>query len=123
MNTTINHEKLGQCRVLLEVDLNDGKCFKFVESWKVKRTKSRWNNWRTETEEYWVDVRSDSRYGSKRGVSKPHYYALWGNHQNEYTMGVTKITTPSGSNVRTFSSASKKFFELIKASENMTFSE
>jgi len=119
MESTINHPNLGLCKVLLETTLNNGKCFKFIESWKLKSVKSSWKSWRMEVDEKWIDVRYDSRYRSNK--PKPHYYVLWGNSHDIENMGLTKITTPKGTNVRSFSSASKKFFELIKATENMTF--
>lgn len=113
---TIEHENLGTCKVHLEVTLNNGKCFKFVESRKFPRevNVSRYG-WSTET--VWIDIRLDKRRKS------PHYYALWGNTQDDQRMGCTKLTTSKGSNVRSFSSASKKFFELVNTSEKMTFSK
>lgn len=110
----IQHEKLGTCKVHLEVTLNNGKCFKFVES-QMYPTEVNTSRWSWETKTVWRDSRHDLRR------KNPHYYALWGNTQDDWRMGCTKITTQKGANVRSFSSASKKFFELVKASEKMTF--
>ena len=115
MVNQIEHEKLGKCKVLLEVNLNNGKCFKFVEAYNVKKTKTYWDRRRWgRTEDIWLDSKLDGR------TKRPHYYALWGNTQNESTMGVTKITTKGGNNPSP-SKAPSYFFELVNASENMTF--
>jgi hypothetical protein len=110
----IEHENLGTCKVHLEVSLNNGKCFKLVEAMKFPRevNVSKYG-WSTKT--VWTHIDYDGRR------KLPHYYALWGNTQDNQRMGCTKLTTAKGSNVRSFSSASKKFFELVKASEKMTF--
>jgi hypothetical protein len=122
----MEHEKLGECKVFLEVTLNNGKCFKFVETYKIKKEKKqyryrRWGNQLISSEMVWVDSRMD-RFGWTSKKSRPHYYALWGNSHSEYTMGLTKLTDNRGRNISS-SSASKKFFELIKASESITFSK
>lgn len=111
----LEHEKLGNCKVLLEVDLNNGKCFKLVETYKVKKIKTRWSR-RTwwSTEEKWMDARDDGR------LKRPHYYAMWGMTHNSEMMGVTKITTPGGNNPAK-NRVNQYFFDLIKASENMSF--
>ncbi len=119
---TMIHDKLGECKILLEVDLNNGKCFKFVESWRSRTERFSWNSrYRNVPDVEWVDVRFSSKHRTKTGKIKPHYYALWGNSHNEYTMGITKITTPKGENVRSLSSATKKFLEIVKTGENLEF--
>jgi hypothetical protein len=113
----IQHEKLGDCKVLLEVNLNNGKCFKMVEAYKVKKSKTYWDRRRWgRTEDIWLDTRLDGR--SKR----PHFYALWGNTQDPSKMGVTKLTTKGGNNP-SINKSSKYFFELVKASEYIQFSK
>jgi hypothetical protein len=113
---TIEHENLGTCKVHLEVTLNNGKCFKFVEAMKfpqeVNVSKYGWS-----TKTVWTHI------GRDRRMKNPHYYALWGNTPDDWRMGCTKLTTDKGSNVRSIRSATKKFLELVNASEKMTFSK
>ena len=110
----LEHEKLGKCKIHLVINLNNGKCFKFIETWKYP-TEVNVSKYSWETKTVWKDSRLDGRRKC------PHYYALWGNSQDDEKMGCTKLTTTKGSNVRSFSSASKKFFELLKSSENIQF--
>lgn len=107
MTTKITHETLGECKVLLEINQNDGKCFKFVEAYKIKKKK------KYQIEEMWLD----SIHRNSKG---PHYYALWGNSQNESTMGWTRLTTKAGY-PPSQNKASSYFFELVNASKNMNF--
>ena len=115
MVTKIEHEKLGECKVLLETTLNNGKCFKLVETYGVKKTKTSWSRrhwWTTECK--WRDSREDGR------TKRPHYYAMWGMTHDSDQMGVTKLTTKGGSNPSK-NKANGYFFDLVKASEYMEF--
>lgn len=115
MVNKIEHEKLGECKVLLEVTHNNGKCFKLIETYQVKKIKTTWSrrHWWT-TEEKWRDAREDGR------VKRPHYYAMWGMSHNPEQMGVTKLTTKGGYNP-TKSKVTNYFLELVNVSENMEF--
>jgi hypothetical protein len=116
MVNKIEHGILGECKVLLEVTLNNGKCFKLIETYKVKKERrdysyKRWYR----TEKVWMDAREDGR------AKRPHYYALWGMAHDINSMGATKITTKGGSNPSN-NKVSKYFLDLVDVSENMTFS-
>jgi hypothetical protein len=115
MKEKIQHEKLGECKVLLETSLNNGKCFKLVETYQVKKTKTSWSRrhwWTTECK--WQDARNDGR------TKRPHYYALWGMSHEPDQMGVTKLTTKGGNNPAK-SKVTNYFLELVDASEKMEF--
>jgi len=105
-----HHEKLGNCKVIIEAN-DTGKCFKLVESTKTKKEKQifkycRWIG----TEKIWVDAKTT------------YHYMLWGNTQDENEMGVTKLVSPTGRKVKQ-SRAIKLFFDAMKASREMTFSK
>lgn len=120
MENTINHDKLGTCKILLNVELKDGKVFKFIRSWNYKKEDFIWNKklGRLENRKEWINSRTEQK---NNRPPRPHYYALWGNSHNIEDMGITKLTKKGGSNVKSQSSAYKKFHDLIISSKNMTF--
>jgi hypothetical protein len=115
MKEKIQHEKLGECKVLLETTLNNGKCFKLIETYGVKKIKTTWSrrNWWT-SEEKWRDAREDGR------AKRPHYYAMWGMSHEPERMGVTKLTTKGGNNPAK-NKVTNYFLELVDASDKMEF--
>ena len=114
MVTKIEHEKLGECKVLLETTLNNGKCFKLVETYGVKKIVTLWDRRWSRPSDVWQDSRYDGR------TKRPHYYAMWGMSHDPEQMGVTKLTTKGGKNPEK-SKVTNHFLDLVKASENMTF--
>ena len=105
----IEHPKIGSCKVLIEAEVA-GKFFTLIES----RLEPRY------------DKMSRNPIGFKYSYSRTglklrtHYYVLWGNTPDFATMGITQLLTDKLNTVgeRT---VVKRFFEIINASENMTF--
>lgn len=105
----IEHPKIGSCKVLIEAEVA-GKFFTLIESHMTPR----------------YDKMSRNPVGFKYSHSRTglklrtHYYVLWGNTPDFATMGITQLLTDKLNTVgeRT---VVKRFFEIINASENMTF--
>ena len=106
MNDTIQHPKIGECKILMEVEI-DGKYLILVKSLYHRQRDSYGGEW--------YGLRS---YKTKNRLI-PLYYALWGNEIGD-KMGVTPLYTPSGK-PKTTSSATKAFLEMVNTSKSLSF--
>jgi len=61
------------------------------------------------------------KINARRSVTK-QYYLLWGDTNDFANNGFTHMQTPSG-RAMSFKSASKQFYELVKATEFVTFNK
>lgn len=103
------HPKIGNCKVLIEAEVGN-KYFTLVQSY----TKPRYDRMDTRLIEFKY---SHSRTGTKL---KSQYYVLWGNTPDFATMGITQLLTDK-LNAVTGKTVVKRFFEIINASENISF--
>jgi hypothetical protein len=106
MNNTLEHDKLGPCEVLMEVEIQ-GKHLILVRSLQHRR--------HSKTGEVWYQYKS---YKTKNRLM-PLYYVLWGNEIGS-KMGVTPLYTPTG-RPKTRSSSTKAFLEMVNTSTSLTF--
>lgn len=106
MAKQITHASLGECTVLMEVEI-DGKHLILVKSLNHRQRDSyggSWYGWRS--------------YKTKNRLI-PLYYALWGNEIGD-KMGVTPLYTPSGK-PKTTGSATKAFLEMVNTAPGLSF--
>jgi len=106
MNNTLEHEKIGPCEILMEVEVK-GKYLLLVRSLQHRR--------HSKTGEVWYQYKS---YKSNNKLM-PLYYVLWGNEIGD-KMGITPLYTPTGK-PKTRSSSTKAFLEMVNVSSDLTF--
>jgi hypothetical protein len=107
---TIKHHTLGEVEVIVEV-MHKEKHFFLVKRRVKKETTKHWFSRMTDTKE--VPARSWEK-------STEHHYCLWGNTNDPEKMGSTKILTKNGNKPRS-TTINKYFFEMVNASEKITF--
>lgn len=108
MKRKIIHTNLENAYSHIDVELNNGNFLSLVESrgfsnmtYRKSKTKS---------------------CNTIEEFRKPTYYVLWGHKEGDMNRrGVTQITTKSGYNVRSLSSATKHFFEFVDAAKLVEF--
>ncbi len=117
MSNVAKHPKIGNCKVLIESEVNfenGTKFFALIQSKARPKWAERYSNYGYQIlEGFHVPI----RYGTK---SLDHHYVLWGNSPDFTKMGITHLVTPSGRPVRG-SKPISTFFEMIRSSEFMTF--
>lgn len=104
------HPKIGSCKVLIEAEVA-GKFFTLIQS-HVGPTYDRMDSRKVTFFTY--------SWSKPRDKPKSHYYVLWGNTPDFATMGITQLLTDKLNAVAP-STIVKRFFEIINASENITF--
>lgn len=109
MSKKLEHPKIGDCKVLIEAEVA-GKYFTLIQSHMAPR----------------YDKMSRNPVGFKYSHSrtstklKSQYYVLWGNTPDFATMGITQLLTDK-LNAVTGKTVVKRFFEIINASETISF--
>jgi hypothetical protein len=106
----VTHPKIGSCKVLIEAEVAN-KYFTLIESYNVPKYDSY-----HQTKPYDFGF----PFSSKSRKLKRQYYVLWGNTPDFATMGITQLLTDKLNTV-TDKTIVRRFFEIINASENMTF--
>jgi hypothetical protein len=106
MAKQMTHSSLGECTVLMEVEI-DRKHLILVKSLNHRQRDSYGDSW--------YGLRS---YKTKNRLI-PLYYALWGNEIGD-KMGVTPLYTPSGK-PKTQGSATKAFLEMANTAPVLNF--
>jgi hypothetical protein len=105
------HPKIGQCNVIIEAEMNfksGTKHFALISSYQ----KPKYDKYgKFETFEF-------KRVWGKKPVL--HHYVLWGNSSDFNQMGITQCLTDK-LNACKGGVPLKRFFEIIRSSENMTF--
>jgi hypothetical protein len=104
------HPKIGNCKVLIEAEIGN-KYFTLVQSYMTPRYD------RMHGTQLIGFKHSHSRTGTKL---KSQYYVLWGNTPDFATMGITQLLTDK-LNAVTGKTVVKRFFEIINASETISF--
>ena len=110
MSKIVEHPRIGNCKVLVEAEVAE-KHFTLVESLK------------SPCFDYMVSERPISwrRATTKSGLSsKKQYYVLWGKTTEFDKMGITQLLTDK-LNAVTGKTVVKRFFEIINASETISF--
>jgi hypothetical protein len=110
MSKIIEHPRIGNCKVLVEAEVAD-KHFVLVESLKSPH----WDYMIGEKPVNWRRATTRTGLSSKR-----QYYVLWGNTPDFATMGITQLLTDK-LNAVTGKTVVKRFFEIINASETISF--
>ena len=115
------HPRIGECNVIIEAEMNfksGTKHFALVSSLNAPQyNKDRWSRSHFGTKPEKFDHKKV--WGKKPTV---HHYILWGNSPEFTEMGITQCLT-DGLRANKGSVPMNKFFELIRSSENMTFTK
>jgi len=106
------HPRIGECNVIIEAEMNfksGTKHFALISSYQTPKYDKYGDFERFE--------RKPIPYGKKRTL---HHYVLWGNVDDFNQMGITQCLTEK-LNACKGGVPMKRFFEIIRSSENMTF--
>ena len=109
----INHPKIGKCNLIIEAEINYENGTKFFALIQSKAKPTYTKSW----PEVFDGFKTKPIWGKKPAV---HHYVIWGNTPEFDKMGITHLVTDKGNVVRG-GTPIKRFFEVIRSTEFMTF--
>ena len=113
MPKKIYHPKIGNSTLIIEAEINyenGTKFFALIQSLSKPAYTKSWP-------EVFDGFKTKPIWGKKPAV---HHYVLWGNSPEFDKMGITHLVTDKGNVVRG-GTPIKRFFEVIRSAEFMTF--